>query len=70
MSLRSKLRHAVTVSKDARWWPFYLQRRVMQTLRMNNEAHLRFSPSVAVHALWEAGVLSPRWPVPQRSETI
>ena len=33
MSLKSKLRHAVTVSKDSRWWPFYLQRRVMQPLR-------------------------------------
>ena len=33
MSIKSKLRHAVTVSKDSRWWPFYLQRRVMQPLR-------------------------------------
>lgn len=33
MSLRSKLRQAVKVSKDARWWPFYLQRRVMHPAR-------------------------------------
>lgn len=33
MSLKSKLRHAVTVSRDSRWWPFYLQRRFMQPQR-------------------------------------
>lgn len=32
MSIKSKLRHAVTVARDPRW-PFYLQRRFMQPQR-------------------------------------
>ncbi|MBB4842422.1 hypothetical protein HNP55_000917 [Paucibacter oligotrophus] len=33
MSIKSKLKHALTVSRDPRWWPFYLQRRFMQPQR-------------------------------------
>lgn len=33
MSIKSKLKHAVAVSRDSRWWPFYLQRHFMQPER-------------------------------------
>ena len=33
MSLKSKLRQAVTVARDSRWWPFYLQRRFLHPQR-------------------------------------
>jgi hypothetical protein len=49
MSMKSKLRHAVTVSKDSRWWPFYLQRRVMQPTRRATLARqiARLRPAMA-----------------------
>jgi hypothetical protein len=33
MSIKSRIKHAITVSRDPRWWPFYLQRRFMQPHR-------------------------------------